>query len=62
MHLQLIDSQKLKSLVNYCFCLNYRKPTRQQVRVPLPVLVAYPNMSMIQSHADQTPCVMVFGL
>lgn len=24
-------SQKLKSLVNYCLPLNYRKPTKQQV-------------------------------
>jgi len=29
-------SQKLKSLVNHCFALNYRKPTKQQVR-PAPI-------------------------
>lgn len=28
-------SQKLKSLVNYCLPLNYRKPTKQQVGLRL---------------------------
>lgn len=31
-------SQKLKSLVNYCLLLSFRKPTKQQVTPPPPLL------------------------
>ena len=32
-------SQKLKSLVNYCLLLSFRKPTKQQVFVLISIIV-----------------------
>lgn len=38
-------SQKLKSLVNYCLLLNFRKPTKQQV-----ILIYLSSICMLNKH------------
>lgn len=38
-------SQKLKSLVNYCLLLNFRKPTKQQV-----ILIYSSSICMLNKH------------
>lgn len=49
-------SQKLKSLVNYCLLLSFRKPTKQQVTPP-PLLLSFPVHSLLVKFAS----MLVFG-
>lgn len=44
-------SQKLKSLLNYCLPLNFRKPTKQQVHFFLRLIFSASGMLLIQEYA-----------